>query len=60
MALAISTNPHTKYPKKLWETLDRQERQNEGKDYLDAEFDAAGMERFKQTLQRHSKGFVVK
>lgn len=60
MALAISTNPHTKTPKKLWDTLDQQERTNEGKDYLDAEFDQAGFDRFKQTLQRHSKAIVVK
>lgn len=60
MALAIATNPHTKSPKKLWQTLEAQERANEGKEYIDAEFDAAGFETFKQTLQRHSKGFVVK
>lgn len=60
MALAIATNPHTKSPKRLWDTLDQMERANEGKDYLDAEFDTAGFERFKQTLQRHSKSFVVK
>lgn len=59
MALAIATNPHTKHPKKLWDTIAQQERQNEGRDYLDAEFDAAGMERFKQAL-RHSKSIVVK
>lgn len=60
MALAIATNPHVKDPKKLWHTLEAQERANEGKDYIDAEFDAAGMEAFKQTLQRHSRGIVVK
>jgi hypothetical protein len=58
--LAIATNPQTKDPKKLWATLDEMERQNEGKDYLEAEFDAAGFEAFKQTLQRHSTGFIVK
>ena len=45
MSLAIATNPQTKQPKKLWDTLDQMERQNEGKEYLDAEFDAAGFER---------------
>lgn len=58
--LAIATNPQTKQPKKLWDTFDQMERQNEGKDYLNAEFDAAGFERFKQTLQRNSTGFIVK
>jgi hypothetical protein len=60
MALAIATNPQTKHPKKLWDTLDRMERQNEGKDYLDAEFDTVGFERFKQTLQRNNSGIIVK
>lgn len=60
MALAIATNPHTKHPKKLWDQLEQQERHNEGKDYLDAEFDAAGMARFKEALQRHSRSIVVK
>lgn len=60
MALAIATNPQTKHPKKLWDALEQMERQNEGKEYLDAEFDAVGFERFKQTLQRNSSGIVVK
>jgi len=60
MQLAIATNPQSKHPKKLWDTLDLMERQNEGKDYLDAEFDTAGFERFKQTLQRNNSGIIVK
>lgn len=60
MALAIATNPHTKYPKKLWGTLDQQERRNEGREYLDAEFDEAGMVAFKKTLQRHSRAMMIK
>jgi hypothetical protein len=60
MALAIATNPHIKDHKRLWHTLDAQERQNEGKDYLDAEFDINGFEVFKQTLQRQSKGIIIK
>jgi len=60
MALAIATNPHTKDPKNLWGVLERQERLNEGKEYLDAEFDAAGFAAFKQTLQRHGSAIVVK
>lgn len=61
MALAISSNPHTKSPKKLWDTLASQERHNEGRDYLDSEFDAAGMERLKQVLQSSGKsGILVK
>lgn len=60
MSLAIATNPQTKNPRKLWDTLDQQERKNEGRDYLDSEFDSAGVERFKQMLQRHSKSIVVK
>lgn len=60
MQLAIATNPHTKDPKSLWAMLERQERANEGKEYLDAEFDAKGFEAFKQTLQRHGSAIVVK
>lgn len=60
MQLAIATNPQTKHPKKLWDALDLMERQNEGKDYLDAEFDQAAFDRFKQTVQRNSTGFIVK
>lgn len=60
MQLAISTNPHIKDPKKLWQTFDQQERQLKGKEYLDEEFDAVGFERFKQTLQRHGSTIVVK
>lgn len=60
MQLAIATNPHTKDPKKLWHTLERQENINEGRDYLDAEFDSAGFEAFKRTLQRHGSAIVVK
>lgn len=60
MALAIATNPHTKNAKRLWDELDRQERYNDGRDYLDAEFDAIGFDRFKQALQRHGSSIVVK
>ena len=60
MALAIATNPHTKDPKTLWRTLERQERDNEGKEYLDAEFDAAGLEALKKKLQRQGSAIVVK
>jgi len=60
MELAIATNPHTKDPKRLWHTFEAQERKNEGKEYLDAEFDTAGFEVFKQTLQRHNSTIDVK
>lgn len=60
MQLAIATNPHTKEPKKLWGTLDKQERENEGLSYLDAEFDAAGFEAFKMRLKRQGSAIVVK
>lgn len=58
--LAIATNPNTKHPKKLWDAFDEMERQNEGKDYLNAEFDEAGFAAFKETLQRNSTRFIVK
>lgn len=60
MSLAIATNPNTKKPQELWRTLDQQLRQNEGKEYIDAEFDPVAFERFKQTLQRNSSGIIVK
>lgn len=60
MALAITTNPHTKDPKPLWSMLERQERQNEGKSYIDAEFDAQGFEAFKAKLKRQGSAIVVK
>ena len=60
MQLAIATNPHTKDPKSLWSTLERQERENDGKEYLDAEFDTIGFEAFKQRLKREGSGIVVK
>lgn len=60
MRLAIATNPHTKEPKSLWELLDRQERSNEGQDYLDAEFDASGFEAFKNMLKRNNSAVIVK
>lgn len=60
MQLAISTNPHTKDPKSLWSMLERQERENEGKGYLDAEFDKQGFEVFKQKLKRQGGAIVVK
>jgi hypothetical protein len=40
--------------------LETQERENDGKGYLDAEFDATGFEAFKQTLKRHGSTIVVK
>ena len=60
MELAIATNPHVKDPKSLWRMFDRQERENEGKGYLDAEFDPATFEAFKQTLKRHGSAIDVK
>jgi hypothetical protein len=60
MGLAIATNPQTKDPKKLWDMLDRQERENEGKSYLDAEYDTAGMEALKTKLKRQGSGIIVK
>jgi hypothetical protein len=60
MQLAIATNPNTKDPKALWEMLDNQEKQNEGKDYINAEFDAAGFEAFKNKLKGQGSGIVVK
>jgi hypothetical protein len=42
MQLAIVTNPHIKNPGRLWAVLDAQENDNNGKEYLDAEFDANG------------------
>lgn len=60
MQLAIAQNPHIKNPKDLWRLLEQQESEVEGKSYLDSEFDATGFEAFKQTLQRNSKGVVVK
>lgn len=60
IALAIATNPQTKNPKKLWDELDRQERTLNGMDYLDAEFDQAAFDRFKQTLQRNNGNIVIK
>jgi hypothetical protein len=59
-ALAIATNPHTKDGRKLWQEFDRQERSNEGKEYLDAEFDQAGFDAFKNALQRSNSSIVVK
>lgn len=60
MTLAITTNPHIKEPKKLWQILESQEKINEGKEYLDAELDPAQFEAFKKTVQRHSESFAVK
>ena len=60
MNLAIATNPHTKDPKSLWAMLERQERDNEGKSYIDAEFDAKGFEVFKMKIKRQGSGIVVK
>lgn len=40
--------------------LERQERENEGKGYLDAEFDKQGFEVFKQKLKRQGGAIVVK
>ncbi len=60
MQLAISTNPHAKDPKPLWSLLDRQERENEGRDYIDAEFDEKGFEAFKEKLKRQGSAIVVK
>lgn len=60
MQLAIASNATTKDPKKLWEMLDQRERENEGKGYLDAEFDAAGFEAFKQAVKNSGSKVVVK
>jgi hypothetical protein len=60
MQLAIATNPHTKSPRKLWDTLDQKDRENEGKGYLDADFDKQGFEAFKQTLKSTGSKIVVK
>lgn len=60
MKLAIATNPHIKNPRQLWKTFDEQERQLSGKSYLDAEFDAVGFERFKQTLKARGGALMVK
>lgn len=60
MALAIATNPHIKDPKGLWRALDRQERENDGKGYLDAEFDAAGFEAFKARLKQRGSAIIIK
>jgi hypothetical protein len=60
MQLAIATNPHTKDAKRLWNTLEQQERQNEGKSYIDSEFDAVGFEKLKQALQNNSSSIAVK
>lgn len=60
MQLAIATNPQTKRPKELWEVLNKQERTNEGKDYLDAEFDKDALERFKRTISQTGGKIAVK
>lgn len=60
MQLAIVTNPNTKNPKQLWEMLDRSDRENDGRGYLDAEFDATSFEAFKQTIKRHGSAIDVK
>lgn len=58
--LAIAQNPHVKNPRELWDLLDRQERQIDGRSIIDDEFDAVGFEAFKQTLQKHSKSMQIK
>ncbi|MBN2263069.1 MAG: hypothetical protein JW735_09155 [Prolixibacteraceae bacterium] len=60
MQLAIISNPHTKTPKTLWHMLDQRERENEGKAYIDAEFDPKTFEAFKETVKRHGSAIDVK
>jgi hypothetical protein len=60
MLVAISSNPHTKNPRELWQTFERMERKIQGRDYIDDGFDAVGFERFKQMLKNKSAGFIVK
>ena len=56
--MAIAQNPHVKDPSTLWKELEKQEKELEGKSYLDAEFDAVGFEALKSRLRTNPRIIV--